>query len=508
MSEQLHKPTDTVELVRLLIVAIGWSVFMAWSIAWALGPSSIFADVSGDAQLPFTSSTASFCAVGIALFCVRFETKILTSSRSLYLFAAILGANTALEALLLSGATHALWEQVVLVLMGCVYGAGLAFYSVVWGAKFVSTGSNAGIVIAFAFGLSLALAIVLEFVPIPLSTAIASLMPLVSVLFWSLDVRIRQREIDTARARVDDTRAELLGEFVAGEVSFRAIPWRSIAVLLLINVITCFMGSFKVTTMQSPSLSVTALAIAAGPCFLYCLILLYQRKVFDIRAAFVLLAPPAVLGLLLVILSDGEINEAVSGLFVCAVFLIHAAVWGIMADVSIREGIAPFVAFGIGGLAITIPKPVGIFLGMVVRGVGLEAAFDIQLCALVCTVVLVVLLVLLLDPSDRDPEQAAEECRDVSQAPLDQVEGSVWEGEGEYDAAIARFCETIALTERETEVCTLFLKGRNIPSIAQRLYVTSGTIKSHSYRIFQKAGVSTRQQLLDYFESGEWDPAK
>ena len=61
------------------------------------------------------------------------------------------------------------------------------------------------------------------------------------------------------------------------------------------------------------------------------------------------------------------------------------------------------------------------------------------------------------------------------------------------DVLTARY----GLTKRESEILELMVRGRNVPSIAEELVVSKSTVKSHVLQTYRKAGVSSRQELLD-----------
>lgn len=62
---------------------------------------------------------------------------------------------------------------------------------------------------------------------------------------------------------------------------------------------------------------------------------------------------------------------------------------------------------------------------------------------------------------------------------------------------IARTCN---LSQRETEVLDLALRGRTNERIAQELFVAKSTADTHLRRIYAKCGVHTRQELIDLAE--------
>ncbi|WP_261433758.1 helix-turn-helix transcriptional regulator [Berryella wangjianweii] len=53
------------------------------------------------------------------------------------------------------------------------------------------------------------------------------------------------------------------------------------------------------------------------------------------------------------------------------------------------------------------------------------------------------------------------------------------------------------LTSRETEVTELVARGHTVARIAQMLFVSENTVKTHSKRIYAKLGIHRRQDLLD-----------
>ena len=71
--------------------------------------------------------------------------------------------------------------------------------------------------------------------------------------------------------------------------------------------------------------------------------------------------------------------------------------------------------------------------------------------------------------------------------------------QGEDSAAV--FARAAGLTARETEILALLVRGRTLPYIANELFVTTGTVKTHVRHIYEKALVNNRQELLDKVEA-------
>lgn len=67
--------------------------------------------------------------------------------------------------------------------------------------------------------------------------------------------------------------------------------------------------------------------------------------------------------------------------------------------------------------------------------------------------------------------------------------------------ALERRCEDLGaahgLSKREIEILEFLCKGRSRPYIAETLYLSENTVRTHSKHIYQKLDVHTRQELLD-----------
>ena len=68
------------------------------------------------------------------------------------------------------------------------------------------------------------------------------------------------------------------------------------------------------------------------------------------------------------------------------------------------------------------------------------------------------------------------------------------------------FFSSLNLTPREREVCSLWVRGHTAAHIERRLCVSKSTVKTHVSHIYEKAGVSSREELIAAFE--EFAPSR
>lgn len=71
------------------------------------------------------------------------------------------------------------------------------------------------------------------------------------------------------------------------------------------------------------------------------------------------------------------------------------------------------------------------------------------------------------------------------------------------EAALGLLAGSWGLTEREGEVFSLLAKGRTQPWVAENLGISESTVNSHVRHIYGKAGVNSRQELLDLVLSAQ-----
>jgi pSer/pThr/pTyr-binding forkhead associated (FHA) protein len=61
------------------------------------------------------------------------------------------------------------------------------------------------------------------------------------------------------------------------------------------------------------------------------------------------------------------------------------------------------------------------------------------------------------------------------------------------------FARSYGLSEREQEVLYLLLRGKTVPEIGEKLYISPGTAKLHTQSIYKKTGCHSRMELVTLY---------
>ena len=78
---------------------------------------------------------------------------------------------------------------------------------------------------------------------------------------------------------------------------------------------------------------------------------------------------------------------------------------------------------------------------------------------------------------------------------------SVIQGKGRWSRTCDELAEQYKLSPRQKEIFLLLARGRNVQFIREELVLSTPTVKSHIYNIYQKMGVHSHQELIDLVEN-------
>lgn len=108
-------------------------------------------------------------------------------------------------------------------------------------------------------------------------------------------------------------------------------------------------------------------------------------------------------------------------------------------------------------------------------------------------------------PARRDPDSAAAPLPEqvAPKGPGGQAAGSVAERLGAFDARLLRFVEQEDLGEREAAILVEVVHGHSGEAVGERLGYSRDAVKFSLAKIYAKAGVSSKQELLKAIEDIE-----
>ena len=425
------------------------------------------------------------------------------------------------------------WLGAAVIACGVVYGAAGLVLTVAWGARF-SLGSRSMrqlVLLSFLLGYIIYLAI--PVLPSRVSTLVACLLPLVSAALWLLDSWRRHQLTGEVWPQ-----ERMPGAASAGLVNADILPWRAMALFS----VTALIGNFVTSLLMGSSYTGAQVIFPGG--FLVCccitavaLIAVSQGGLrLDIELLYRYCLPFSVLGMLLLLVAPDRSGALAGALVTGASLFLQVLVILKVTESTQQTGASPLLAFSVGqGLvgSVVFSGNAGGRVASELPGAG-EAVLPLA-CA-IGVFALFYLLVLTTDglarrvaklegarkTGDEDGATSPDASCDGRPSPQVATAGTkaasastIFAGASSPAAAAAAstpadaasaealrldsFAQTLGLTPREAEVCRYLVQGRSLPFIAEQLYVTAGTVKTHAIHIYRKAGVASKQELISLF---------
>ncbi|HIW76540.1 MULTISPECIES: response regulator transcription factor [Gordonibacter] len=164
-----------------------------------------------------------------------------------------------------------------------------------------------------------------------------------------------------------------------------------------------------------------------------------------------------------------------------------AITWGDLADEISDRQLPIYVSYA----PPTIGNFFGIFIGWSVGALLYaelgQAEFDTGYSIFSIIIVIALVMLLVWDLIKSRKEESGEPQADAF---LDK-----------WKAACEEIAETHELTNQETRIHTMLARGRNQHYIAEELFISPHTIKTHTYHIYKKLGIHSQQELIDMVEA-------
>lgn len=528
----------------------GSACLWAWGFLAYLSPVLIPAErpVGGvGIEVGFFVSQGAVVVAAVAIVLALRKRSVAVGRGVLLVCASLLALASAL--LPLTVAIDAPWP---LVGCGAICGVAGTLLGCAWGARYSleSRDVSAVVMVSFLVAYGIYFAILLLYVATPFVVAaqvVVVFLPLASWGLWFWDASARSglapevfpsSALSTDIAGSPGSSGKAPGEVTAGSRELHALPWRSLGVIAVAALVGNVMASVIMGTSYegADSLYPGGIALCACIATMALVPLTAERTAFSVAQLYRITVTFSVVGLV-TILVLGAAAVPVGGALVqgCTLFF-QPLVYVVVTRSTRLQGLSPLVAFGMGQALISAVVLAGNLVGKLLFQMAGETPL---LLSAVCGAGVLALFFMVVaraaqvgeegnEEKDGGTEEMEAETRGadrVKAAAAGRGSSGVAAGErlfedggtteaatlpngdcaagvgaqGEDSAAV--FARAVGLTARETEILSLLVRGRTLPYIANELFVTTGTVKTHVRHIYEKSLVNNRQELLDKVEA-------
>lgn len=528
----------------------GSACLWAWGFLLYLSPVLIPAErpVGGvGIEVGFFVSQGAVVVAAVAIVLALRKRSVAVGRGVLLVCASLLALASAL--LPLTVAIDAPWP---LVGCGAICGVAGTLLGCAWGARYSleSRDVSAVVMVSFLVAYGIYFAILLLYVATPFVVAaqvVVVFLPLASWGLWFWDASARSglapevfpsSALSTDIAGSPGSSGKAPGEVTAGSRELHALPWRSLGVIAVAALVGNVMASVIMGTSYegADSLYPGGIALCACIATMALVPLTAERTAFSVAQLYRITVTFSVVGLV-AILVLGAAAVPVGGALVqgCTLFF-QPLVYVVVTRSTRLQGLSPLVAFGVGQALISAVVLAGNLVGKLLFQMAGETPL---LLSAVCGAGVLALFFMVVaraaqvgeegnEEKDGGTEEMEAETRGadrVKAAAAGRGSSGVAAGErlfedggtteaatlpngdcaagvgaqGEDSAAV--FARAVGLTARETEILSLLVRGRTLPYIANELFVTTGTVKTHVRHIYEKSLVNNRQELLDKVEA-------
>lgn len=220
---------------------------------------------------------------------------------------------------------------------------------------------------------------------------------------------------------------------------------------------------------------------------------LYERV--TLLRLYQILFPLTATAFLMFPLFEGPLREIVTSLMF-VVFSISSSLMVVSCARTARsQALPPVLVYGLFAGVVYTFELAGSGIGLIVDA---GSGFALAESSVVALVAIYLLSLAMIAPQKRNRRRTGEtvEIKNAENAASGQASDMV-------SAHCTSVVEQYGLSKREADVLDLLARGRDIPYIAEELVISKNTVRSHTKNIFAKAGVHSRQELIDLVESIE-----
>jgi len=482
----------------LWFVVIGSALFWSWGFLCYLSPvmfpEHISAETSIGIEYGFFASQAG--AATFAVFVI-----LVSKWRSIVIRRQVFFASALLMSLSAAALFWSLWNEVLwlTIVAGVVDGICVPLFGVAWGTRYSLGSKRIRPLVVLSFLLAYLLYFVVSNIPSPVSVILVCLMPLVSWIMWSSDALARHKStLEVFPSKQQEGDGSSPGEIVAGTWETKILPWGSLSVLLAAS----FIGNLVASVVMGRGYSGVESLFSGGVLVCACIAtmvlvpLTARRNSLSVSSVYRITITFTAVGLVSIMVL-GFSGVAFGGALVQGSALFLQVIIIVIVTQSTQElGISPLLSFSVGQGVIAAVVFLANILGKQVHGV--FGRGELVLDA-VCGIGLLALFFMLIGRASGSRHKSEKPATD-SESESVSNDGESKNSDNLFEERIGEFTQEKGFTKREAEIFSYLVKGRSLPYIADILFVTTGTVKTHTTNIYRKLDVHSRQEVIDVFE--------
>lgn len=505
--KKAHRAQGWRALTRSLVkTVIGSALLWSWGflcfLSPALFPFGSDVETSTGLEYGFFASQAAVVVFTLVVIFVSKHHRIVLGKSTFLVAAVSISLTAAMIAWALRTGSFA-----AIVVCGIIDGLCVTLMGTAWGARYSLGSRSMRTSVVLSFLIAYLVYLVVAQMPSPLALAVICALPLLSWFLWASDASARHElSSDVFPVRSPDDGLDMPGELSAGSWEAQVLPWRSISVLVAAS----FIGNLVASVVMGhaydsvESLFYGGIVVCACIATMALVPLTSDRATLSVSSVYRITLTFTAVGLV-GIMVFGSAGIPVGGAFVQgSAFFLQVLVFLVITQSTQEQGLSPLLSFSVGQALIAAVVFTGNVLGKHIHE--LFGSGDMVL-DIVCGCGLLGLFFMLVarvnsSEAPMDGSCAPSDIGDVGERPMIEGESQTGvEKSPDLSERVERFAAAYHLTKRETDVFCYLARGRSLPYIADVLFVTTGTVKTHTTHIYRKLDVSSRQELLDLLEA-------
>lgn len=184
------------------------------------------------------------------------------------------------------------------------------------------------------------------------------------------------------------------------------------------------------------------------------------------------------------------------GLGSAAFFLVTYLVFDASLEAARANGLGPVRTYGIVGGLVMLARVVADVVSAQLHNSGIAEESKMLIALFLLVYLLTCVAFLLYEAVTRSKNRLSESPE--APTPETPAPTTSW-------GLLARQCDRVSqafdLSQRESEVLSLIMQGRNVPAVAEELVVSRNTVQTHVRHIYERLGIHSRQELVAFVKS-------